>query len=85
MARLTCSRNGWGAVDHPETGELIQLDEPHPNEVAEIVAHHYDSIRVLYDGDSDERGDEDYNCGVNGCSRTVDNPDETCWQHPTDS
>lgn len=22
-----------------------------------------------------------YECGVNGCSRTVDGPDDTCWQH----
>lgn len=20
-------------------------------------------------------------CGVNGCSRTVNNPDDSCWQH----
>lgn len=25
-----------------------------------------------------------YRCGVNGCSRDVGAPEETCWQHDTD-
>lgn len=24
---------------------------------------------------------DDPTCGVNGCSRSVDSPEETCWQH----
>lgn len=23
----------------------------------------------------------EYNCGYNGCSRTVENPQDRCWQH----
>lgn len=26
--------------------------------------------------------EETHDCGVNGCSRTVDTPEQTCWQHP---
>jgi len=25
-----------------------------------------------------------YDCGVNGCSRSVDSPDDACWQHEED-
>ena len=27
-------------------------------------------------------GSDGYTCGVNGCSRDVDGPEATCWQHP---
>jgi len=27
---------------------------------------------------------EDPECGVNGCSRPVDTPEDTCWQHDED-
>jgi hypothetical protein len=30
---------------------------------------------------SELRVTDTYNCGVNGCSREVDAPDATCWQH----
>lgn len=26
----------------------------------------------------------EYHCGKNGCSRTVDGPDDRCWQHEGD-
>lgn len=29
----------------------------------------------------EEDGPPDTTCGVNGCSRSVDAPGETCWQH----
>jgi len=28
-----------------------------------------------------DSGESEPTCGVNGCSREVDTPDETCWQH----
>jgi len=32
------------------------------------------------DTETDTNTDTHY-CGHNGCERTVDTPDETCWQH----
>lgn len=32
-------------------------------------------------GDVDDDADADPTCGVNGCGRTVDSPEDTCWQH----
>lgn len=49
MARLESSRDYIGGVDHPETGELIQLNESHPADVAETVANSYDFLRVAND------------------------------------
>lgn len=42
------------------------------------------------DADADAQAEEQsadaeaYTCGVNGCGRTVDSPEETCWQHDAD-
>lgn len=52
MARLETSRGGWGAVDDPETGDLVQLGEEIPLEVAERCAKEYAKIYVA------DRGDE---------------------------
>jgi len=85
MPRLSCSRHGWGAVDDPKTGNLIQLDESHPADVCERVAAKYDRIEVVGLDGSEEREEseesEGYVCGVNDCSRNVDSPEATCWQH----
>lgn len=66
MVRLESSREYVGAVDHPETGELIQLDESHPADVAETVANAYPYITVVdgkaegtaTESDADEAGEE---------------------------
>lgn len=29
--------------------------------------------------------DEEHECGVNGCSRSVDSPEDVCWQHEDDA
>jgi len=79
MARLEGGREGWGAVDHPETGELIQLDEDHPTDVAETVAEAYTWLEVVSGEDTPPK---DYKCGHNGCGRSVDDADAKCWQHP---
>lgn len=55
MARLESSRDYIGAVDHPDTGELIQLNESHPSDVAHTVANAYHFLTVTDDeteGDS---------------------------------
>lgn len=85
MPRLVGGREGWGAVDHPETGELVQLDESHPKDVAETVAAHYEWLAV-----EDEDGDfGELTCGVeksdgSPCQRSVESAGETCWQHTKD-
>jgi len=33
------------------------------------------------EGETTDAETDGYTCGVNGCSRTVDGPNETCWQH----
>lgn len=81
MARLECSR-GWGAVADPETGDDVSLAETVPDDVALRLADHYTPITAVDLGDEpDEDAADDYSCGVNGCSRDVDAPDDTCWQH----
>jgi hypothetical protein len=93
MVRLESSRDYIGAVDHPETGELIQLDADHSRETAETVADAYAFLSVSGETDGADADEseadaaestesEAYECGVNGCSRDVDGPDDTCWQHP---
>lgn len=54
MPRLDCSNDRWGAVDHPETGALIQLDETHPQEVCKAVAAAYEPITL-----ADDEGEDD--------------------------
>jgi len=92
MARLRSSRDYIGAVDHPETGALIQLDESHPSDVAEVVTAEYDFLHVeseANDADADDSAPdaaddaeaETFRCGVNDCSREVNDPSEHCWQH----
>lgn len=92
MARLESSRDYIGAVDHPDTGELIQLDESHPLDVAKVVAEDYHFLHVESEAadtdtdkttpnETDDAEAETFRCGVNDCSRTVDSADATCWQH----
>lgn len=38
-----------------------------------------EAVRMEADNDGVE-----YKCGVNGCSREVDGPDDQCWQHESD-
>ena len=34
------------------------------------------------DAEEPDEPEDDPECGVNGCGRTVDSADATCWQHP---
>ncbi len=76
MTRLECSR-GWGKVYDPETDRDVSIGEDIDPDVAERMADRYGPITVL----ESEDNDESHECGVNGCSRTVDDPEATCWQH----
>jgi len=72
---VECTR-GFGLVEHPETGEDIDVQEPFKTdqETFELLKDAYPSFRVVEE-------DTDPQCGVNGCTRTVSTPEETCWQH----
>jgi hypothetical protein len=79
--KVECTR-GFGRVEHPETGEEINVEEPFETdqETFALLDDAYPGFRIVerLDGTQDT---EDYNCGVNGCSRDVDGPEDTCWQH----
>jgi hypothetical protein len=95
MARLECSRDYIGAVHHPDTGELVQLSEDHPRELAELVAAAHDHVSLAdaetedvspdanddAPTEADDAEAETFRCGVNDCSRKVDSATATCWQH----
>lgn len=82
---VECTR-GFGLVEHPKTGEDIDVQEPFETdeETFELLDEHYPGFRVVEaeepsDGAEDE--DAEPECGVNGCSRTVPTPEASCWQH----
>lgn len=77
MARLESTRNGVGAVKDPETGDRLHIGSDVPTKAAERAANEYHFVQVV---ESDPI-DEEYKCGVNDCSRSVDSPEEACWQH----
>jgi len=60
-----------------EVEELNDLDKYHNVEVVSS-----DTNPGVTATQSDE---STYHCGVNGCSRKVDSPEETCWQHSEDN
>jgi hypothetical protein len=46
---------------------VLQIEDRKPNDVIVYV------LARIADGD--------HACGVNGCSRSVTEPDDRCWQH----
>jgi len=91
--KIECTR-GFGLVEHPDTGEEINVVDPFETdrETYEALTDAYPGFRVIEDGDSGrdsggkdgENTDTEPTCGVNGCGRTVDTPEDTCWQHPAE-
>jgi hypothetical protein len=84
--KIHCTR-GFGRVEHPETGEEIDVEEPFETDRAtfEALDEAYPGFEVVdSEGESAEDTDaepDELVCGVNGCSRSVDSPSESCWQH----
>lgn len=82
-----CTR-GFGKVEDPKTGEEIVVEG-----VFEVDEATFERLEATYSGmERVESGDdsanepadeesEEFRCGVNDCSRTVDTADATCWQH----
>lgn len=54
-----------------ERGDVVEL--------LESVADPQPGFETVDEPETDEP--DGYECGVNGCSRSVDAPDATCWQH----
>lgn len=79
MKEVSCTR-GFGKITDPQTGTEYSVERDTTVEVADDVAERlknsYPGI-VLADADPPD----DAECGVNGCSRAVADPDATCWQH----
>lgn len=87
MVKLHCDRSGWTLYRDPKTGDDIDLHSDVDRDVAERLAEASHHITIAEDdSESNPEGedDEEYFCGVNGCGRKVDSPEDTCWQHPTD-
>lgn len=81
-SRLTGSLSPGEAKDYGEFGGEILVVED--SSVGEELANYHNVEVVSKDanpGVTASESEETYYCGVNGCSRTVDNPEDTCWQH----
>lgn len=81
-----CTR-GFGVLTDPETGDEINVEDTFEvdKDVFDRLKANYPGIEAV-DEESNPKGSvdestEEYTCGVNGCSRDVDSPDATCWQH----
>ena len=78
----TLRRDDRGVFPEPE-GDIVNVFEP--------IGPGVEKLRVLVRVDDDVLDDPTdtdtdevsltYYCGVNDCSREVDGPDESCWQH----
>ena len=74
-----------GREDPPQfavdlNGERVVLDSAGCFETDRDRA--VEQLAAAYDVDVSElRVEATYRCGVNDCSREVDSPDATCWQH----
>ena len=94
MKEVKCTR-GFGEIQDPETGDSYNVEHDNTVEVSAKVAQrlkeaHSGIVVSEVASSPSESGDatgedtdteKEYTCGVNGCSRTVDGPEETCWQH----
>lgn len=64
---------------------IIEVDD---EDIARDMAEH-PRIELVESAESEETPTPDaaeppFFCGINDCSREVDSPDETCWQHSDD-
>lgn len=83
--KVECTR-GFGLVENPLTGEQIDVEGAFETdrETYEALDEAYAGFRVVDEGDPEPEPpeqDTDPKCGVNGCGRSVDSPEATCWQH----
>jgi hypothetical protein len=75
-------------------GETLVVEDA---ATAERLVERYPNVGWADDSGNDDAPDEAsvtrgtvepdsarYECGVNGCSRSVDSPSEACWQHEED-
>jgi hypothetical protein len=71
---------GFGKVTDPRTGDELSVEEPFETdrETFEALAERYPGFVIV------EEDEPPPTCGYNGCSRTVDSPEDHCWQHPPD-
>lgn len=87
---------GFGLVEHPETGEEINVEEPFETdrESFELLNNTYPGFRIVDDSAESESDttDSDHPTNDEGeplcvgkedgqCSRVVEEPGRTCWQH----
>jgi len=75
MKQVSCTR-GFGIITDPQTGEEYNVAGANTVEVPADVATR---LKSNYSGVVVE--EHKHTCGENGCSRTVDSPEDTCWQH----
>jgi len=78
MKEVSCTR-GFGLITDPQTGEEYNVAGANTvevsNEIATRLKSNYSGVVIS------EVEPEEYTCGINECSRTVDAPEDTCWQH----
>jgi len=79
MKQVKCTR-GFGLLSDPQTGETYNVEGENTVEVPEDVA---ERLKEAHSGIV--ISDVSYECGYNGCGRTVDNPEDHCWQHPNEA
>jgi hypothetical protein len=77
------------SVTDRETGEEFVVDDngqiEGPEDVIRRLGENVRRVTPLEEtADPDDEPDDEPDetlCGVNGCERSVKNPDDTCWQH----
>jgi len=71
---------GFGKVTDPRTGDELNVEGPFETdrETFEALDERYPGFVIV------EEDEPPPTCGYNGCSRTVDSPEDHCWQHPPD-
>lgn len=80
--RLECSKDHIGAVHHPESGDLVQLNEEHPESLARTVAAAHDHVSLA--DDESESTASDSEPDVSATDENTATQTELCGVEMTD-
>ena len=86
MVRIQCTRDYVGSVRDPKTQTYHDIGSDVSKSLANRLVAEYAYVEVASSGaepggNVDKTTESEPTCGVNGCSRKVHSPEETCWQH----
>jgi len=75
--------SGWGAIEHEgETYDVqdgtLEADE---TVITSLHERYGEKVKPLDESAENVESVGEPVCGVNGCSRDVESPEDRCWQH----